>query len=454
MKKRMVFQGGDIVLPDRVAHGCLVVEDGVISGITQRPPEGLHELVDVSGKVLLPGGVDTHVHITEPSPNSHRENWKTGSRAAAAGGITTIVQMPVNQPPVADRESFAFTRKLAEEKSCVDFALWGALIPTSVDNMEELNALGCVAYKGFMSNGCDFYPRIPDEGLLRAMGLAHGFGGMVGVHAEHAELAEVGAAALGAAGCTDYTRYDEARPWWVELEAIQRALLFAEVSKARLYICHLSAVEGIREIREAKRRGMDVTAETCPHYLLFTRDAFREKGGYAKCNPPLRSAENREKLWEYVFDGTLDTLGSDHGIYRDEHTPPAESFWSDMAGFPGIDIGLTAFYSEAVTQRGLPLPRAAALAAGNAAWVMGLSTKGNLLPGADADIVIMDFNHTWQYDGTKTFSGVKNDKGIYHGRELKCRVMSTYVRGQLVYDGKHIVAPAGGGHFIPRSWKE
>lgn len=454
MGKKMVFQGGAIVLPSDVVKGCLVVEDGQIAGITRRPPKGGYDVIDVSGKVLLPGGVDSHVHVTEPSPNSHRENWITASRSAAAGGVTTIVQMPVNDPPVDSENHFELVRKIAEQKSCVDFALWGALIPSSVQHLERLNQLGCVAYKGFMSNGCEFFPRIDDVNLVKAMELVRKFGGLIGLHAEHPELAEIGAAELNSAHCTDYARYDEARPWWVEVEAIQRALLFAGITGASLYIAHLCAAEGVALIREAKHKGQYVIGETCPHYLLFTKEVLQEKGGYAKCNPPLRSNANQERLWEYVFDGTLEILGSDHGIYRDADKMTGESFWTETAGFPSIDVALTAFYSEAVAERGLPLPMAAAMAAENAAKVFGLKNKGSLLPGKDADIVVMDFHKTWRYDAANSFSGVKFVKGIYQNHKMRCKVAGTYVRGELIYNGTTITAQPGYGRFVASCRRE
>lgn len=451
MRNKLVFQGGTVVLPDRTVNACLVVEDGVVSGLTLAPPPGGYEVVDVSGKLLLPGVIDTHVHLSEPSPNSHRENWYTGSRSAAAGGVTTIVQMPITDPTLVDTATFRLAKGLAEEKSCVDFALWGGLTPACVDAFPEMDALGCVAYKGFMAFAGEFYPHIGDADLMRAMETAAKFGGLIGVHAENAELALRGAAALEREGCRDYGRYDEARPWWVEAEAISRALLFARASGARLYVCHLSGAEGVQLIKEAKARRMDVSAETCPHYLLFTRELYREKENYAKCDPPLRSAENREKLWEYAFDGTLDTLGSDHGLYRDQDQVPEGSFWSDLSGFGSIDVGFTAFFSEAL-ERGLPLQRMAQLASGNAARILGLSPrKGSLLPGSDGDVLVLDPDCPWQYDGTRSFSGVKSDKGPYHGRTLRCKVLQTYIRGRLVYDGDQITAPAGWGRYVPRT---
>ncbi len=357
MQQKLVFRGGKIVLPDAVMQGDLVVENGKITELSSCAATDGCRVVDVSGRVLLPGGIDSHVHVTEPSPNSGREDWTTASRSAAAGGVTTIVQMPVNDPPISNRANFIRTRDIAEKKSCVDFALWGALIPSSVAHLKELYRLGCVAFKGFMSHGCEFFPRIDDVNLFRAMELAHGFGGIVGLHAEHADLAELGAGRLEAEGCTDYARYDEARPRWTEAEAIERALLLAQVTGAEVYFAHLCAAQGVELVRSAKRRGQRVIAETCPHYLLFSWEACREKGSFAKCNPPLRSEENREQLWNAIFDGTLNVLGSDHGIYRDGEPNPDESFWQAPAGFPGIDVALTAFYSEAVVKRGLPLPR-------------------------------------------------------------------------------------------------
>ncbi len=455
MQNRTLFVGGRIVLPDRVTDGSLLVEDGKITGVLSKGAEGRIsdcQVIDVTGKVLLPGLVDTHVHMWDPSPMNYREDWYHGTACAASGGITTVVDMPLSVPPVTDEKGFSLKLDVADKNAFVDFAFWGGLTPSCVENMKRLHELGCVAYKGFMSFANPDYPQITDGHLIRGMREAAKFGGLIGVHAENAEAADFGSREMDACHCTDEAMHDEARPWWVELEAIQRAVLFSEANHGRLYICHMTIAEGAEFLKRQKSMGADVAVETCPHYLLFDKTILREKKAYAKCNPPIRSRENVEKLWNYVFDGTIDTIGSDHGPYSDEEKVVHGDFWKEYCGFGGYDAMLPGLLTEGVHKRGLSLPRLAALTAGNAARIMGLAGKGSLMPGADADIVVVDLKERWHYDGAKSFSKTKSVKGIYQDMEFVGRVKSCYVRGNMVYDGERIVGTPGWGNYVPGSF--
>ena len=194
--------------------------------------------------------------------------------------------------------------------------------------------------------------------------------------------------------------------------------------------------------------------ETCPHYLLFDKTVLREKGAYAKCNPPLRSRENVEKLWGYVLDGTIDTIGSDHGPYADEEKKRQGNFFLEYSGFGGFDAMLPGLITEGVHRRGLSLPRLAALTAGNAAKIMGLShRKGSLMPGCDADIVVVDMDEEWIFDGEKSLSKTKSVHNIYHGAHMKGRVKQTWVRGRPVYRDGEILVEEGYGSYIPKQGK-
>ena len=440
-------------MPDRVWEGSLFVEDGKIAGLlgkgfTTRIPDC--EMVDVSGKVILPGLIDTHVHMWDPSPMNYREDWYHGTRCAASGGITTVVDMPLSVPPVTNEEGFYKKLEIADKHSFVDFAFWGGLIPSCIEQMERLDGLGCVAYKGFLSYCNPDYPQITDGYLIEGMKKAASFGGLIGIHAENAEAAEFGSRRMEREGCKDESMHDEARPWWVELEAIQRAVLFARANHARLYICHMTIAQGAEFLKRKKGQGQEVYVETCPHYLLFDKTILREKKAYAKCNPPMRSRENVEKLWEYIFDGTIDTIGSDHGPYTDEEKVAQGNFWKEYSGFGGYDAMLPALLTEGVKKRGLSLTRLAALTAGNAAKIMGLEGKGSLLPNMDADLVVVDLEKNWKYDGEKSFSKTKSRKGIYQDMEFSGQVAATYVRGKKIYDGKNITGAEGWGHYIPK----
>ena len=235
-ENRLLFTNALIVLPTETIKGSLAVEDGKITGIFESGTElpGFTE-VDVHGKALMPGAIDTHVHMWDPSPLNYREDWACGSQCAASGGITTIIDMPLSVPPVVDKEGFQLKLDVAQKESCVDFAFWGGLTPNCVQNMEELNRLGCVAYKGFMSFANPDYPQVTDGYLVQGMREAATFNGLIGVHAENAEVADFGSKEMSAIHCKDFAMHDDARPWWVEQEAISRAVLFARETGARLY---------------------------------------------------------------------------------------------------------------------------------------------------------------------------------------------------------------------------
>lgn len=232
-ENRLLFTNALIVLPTETINGSLAVEDGKITGIFESGTElpGFTE-VDVHGKALMPGAIDTHVHMWDPSPLNYREDWACGSQCAASGGITTIIDMPLSVPPVVDKEGFQLKLDVAQKESCVDFAFWGGLTPNCVQNMEELNRLGCVAYKGFMSFANPDYPQVTDGYLVQGMRKAATFNGLIGVHAENAEVADFGSKEMSAIHCKDFAMHDDARPWWVEQEAISRAVLFARETGA------------------------------------------------------------------------------------------------------------------------------------------------------------------------------------------------------------------------------
>lgn len=452
IQNKQLIYNGRVVLPNGVEEVSLLIENGKIAGLLEKgkSPGEDWEAIDAAGKIVMPGMIDTHNHMADPGPFNFREDWYCGSCSAASGGITTICDMPLpSEPATIDRDGFELKKRIAENQSVVDFALWGGLIPNSIKDMREMHELGCIGFKGFMCFATEAYPRISDGYLVEGMREAAAFNGLIALHAENAEVADFGCKYFSEIHCEDEACFDDARPWWTEYDAIQRSVLFARMTGARILICHTSITQGAEFLKNQKKDGTKVYVESCPHYLIFDKNVLRDKKSFAKCTPPFRNRENVDRMWGYVLDGTIDVLGSDHGPFTDEEKVMKHDFWKEYCGFGCNDVMLAAMISEGVNKRGLPWTKLAELTSSNAAKLLGLyPRKGNLMPGADADIIFIDPEERWTYDGGRSFSKTKSRKGPYQGMELKGRVTDTYIRGKRVYGEGKILCNAGYGQYI------
>lgn len=442
----LTIKNGNIVLEDRCVSGNIYIRDGKIAGITNCDLDvESDEIIDAKGMYVLPGGVDSHSHIWEPTAYDYREDFYTGSCTAASGGITTMIEMPLSVPPVKDKESFENRLKYAG-KSILDYALWGAFIKDSIDNIEELHNLGCIGYKGFIPAASPEYPGADDYTLLMGMGKISKVGSIIGVHAENGTIIEGFEKEFKSRGLNSGKYHEMARPEIAEIEAIQKVLLLAEETGCRLHICHLSTARAMSIIQEAKRKGVKVTAETCPHYLTLTIDDLEEHGGFAKCNPPLRTKENLESLWELVMNGSIDCIGTDHTIYTDEdRSKHGDDIWSMPPGIGASDLFIPLIIDEGFNKRGIDISDIARLTSTNAAKIFGLyPQKGVIQVNSDADLIIVDVNEEWTYEGRKSFSKSKCVNGPYEGKKVKTAVKRTILRGKTVFtDGAIIVKNAG-----------
>src|SRR3989441_5790467 len=309
----LIVRNGTLVTATGISNADLGVADGRIVALEPDLAGTSKEEINAEGLHVFPGVIDAHVHFNEPGRTSW-EGFATGTAALAAGGTTSYIEMPLNaSPPTLDAESFDLKLKAAQATSLVDFALWGGLVPGNLEHLDELAQRGVVGFKAFMSNsGIADFPMADDLTLYEGMARVARLGLIVIVHAENEQITSGLARRALAEGRTGIRDYLASRPVIAELEAIERAILFASETGCALHIVHVSSGRGIRLVTEARERGVDVSCETCPHYLVLTEEDVEELGAVAKCAPPLRSVTEQEALWQEVFAGNVPMVTSDH----------------------------------------------------------------------------------------------------------------------------------------------
>ena len=440
----LVVADGVLVTPGGAWTGSLGVTGGRVAAITPTPPEG-REVIDARGLVVLPGAVDLHVHFNEPG-RTHWEGWGPGSRAAAAGGVTTVVEMPLNcLPPVTTVAALDAKAGAAAGQSVVDYALWGGLV---TDNLRELPALarsGIIGFKAFMSHSStEEFTHVDDgvlfEGLRRLADLGH----FLAVHAESNDITRHRTLRLQAEGRRDRRGWAESRPPVAELEAIHRALFLARQAGCRLHIVHMSLPEGAEMIAAARAAGQTVTVETCPHYLALTDDDLERLGPVAKCAPPLRDPGRQHDLWKAVLGGQIDCITSDHSpCPTEDKVRGADDIWAAWGGITGIQTLVPLMLTEGVHGRGMSLEQLAALTSGNPAKIAGLwPRKGAVQVGADADLVLVDLDRRWRVEAGWLHS--RHRHSPFLDRSMTGWISRVMLRGQTVaVDGQIVGAPGG-----------
>jgi allantoinase len=427
---------------DLIIRGATVVRDslekldiGISDGkIVRLEPEILsasESEIDARGLHVMAGMIDVHVHFNEPG----RTDWEgiaTGSAALAAGGGTLFFDMPLNSSPVTTNAK-SFKQKLTamERSSVTDFALWGGLVPGNLQELPELAACGVIGFKAFMSNsGLEEFGASDDLTLLEGMRVAASLGLPVAVHAESDAITgslSSRAKGLGKTGIRDYL---ESRPVIAELEAISRAILFAEETGCALHLVHVSSGRGVVLAVQARARGANVTIETCPHYLAFTEEDLERLGAVAKCAPPLRSKLEQDLLWQQILQGQVDMIGSDHSP-----APPSmktsSDFFAIWGGISGVQSSLNVLLTQGFQARGLSLNDISSLISTNPAQRFKLAHKGKLELGFDADLVMLDLNASFVL--TPEMLEYRHQQSPYLGQEFKGAVKRTLSRGQTVF---------------------
>jgi allantoinase len=437
-----VVRGGTVVTPSGQRRADLAIADGVIAQIG--PDLGAaREEIDARGLFVLPGLIDVHLHFNEPG----RTEWEgaaTGSRGLAAGGGTLFFDMPLNSTPVTvNARAFDAKRAALAAASITDFALWGGLVPGAIPEMAELAARGAIGFKAFMCNsGLPEFPRADDATLFDGMREAARLGLPVAVHAESEELTYALGNRMTGRGVRDFLA---SRPVVAELDAIQRALLFAGETGVKLHIVHISSGRGVALAADARATGVDVSIETCPHYLVFTDEDMERLGTVAKCAPPLRPRDHLDALWTELLAGRIDIVASDHS--PTEPAMKCRDFVSAWGGIAGVQSTLTVLLDRGHHQRGLALDRVAALLAGTPARRFGIARKGALVEGFDADLVLIDPNESFTLDAGQLEQRHKSSP--YVGQSFHGAVRRTIRRGETIFANGKILARTTGRFVRP-----
>jgi allantoinase len=445
----LLVAGGWLVDEERVRRADVLVRDGQVAALVEPGQAAVDAdtTLDATGLHVLPGLVDAHVHFNEPG-RTDWEGYQTGGAAAAAGGVTCVLDMPLNcDPPTLDRASLLTRQTAIAAHAVVDYALWGGVVPDSLDHLRDLRDGGVVGVKAFLcDSGLAEYPFFEDEqALVELMRRTSELGLLLAVHAEdHALTSRLGSQAR-AAGRAEPLDWARSRPPESETRAVARVLDAARHTGARLHFVHISTGAAADQVAAARAAGLDVSLETCPHYLALDEGDLARLGAIAKCAPPLRAREVVDSLWRSLLAGEIDWVASDHSP-----CPPDSKrgdVWRAWGGISGVQTMLPVLLDAAVHRRGLALPRLVALTAANPARRFGLyPRKGALLPGSEADLTLVDLSSEWILGQADLHT--RWPISPFVGRTFRGRVVATLVRGTTVYRQGEVLARPGFGRLL------
>ncbi len=435
----LIIRGGIVAGPDGVQPQDVGIKDGTITSLGGTVFGSTDAELDATGLYLFPGLMDAHVHFNDPGPAAV-EGWETGSQSLAAGGFTSVFDMPEhNAPPVLNEAAFVAKYQRAKDSSLLDFGLWGGLTPGNLDQLEELHECGVIGFKATLSRvGTGEFAPVDDYALLEGMRWAAELGQVVAIHAENDSLTANFARQAVAEGRLTVADYLGSRPVIAELEAIQRAILLAWEADCALHVTSVSTGRAVELIASAREQGLSVSCETSPHYLIFTEEDAARLGAVVKCAPPLRTAEEVETLWEQVRAGNVDFLASAHSPCPPERK--GGDIFSAWAGIAAGQLTLPLILNEGGTNgRAVPLERLAELLATNVARRFRLHPqKGELTVGADGDVVIFDLGPE-ELISAGLLLQRHPELCPYLGRTLRGQVRRTILRGQTVYKAGAVI---------------
>ncbi|MGK5111596.1 allantoinase AllB [Geodermatophilus sp. CPCC 205506] len=419
----LVVRARRVVLPAGERAAAVYTEHGRITAVTPFGDAPAAAVTLADDEVLIPGLVDSHVHVNEPG-RTEWEGFATATRAAAAGGVTTIVDMPLNSvPPTTSVDALHVKRRAAEGQVAVDVAFWGGAVPGNVDQLRPLHEAGVVGVKCFLlDSGVPEFPPLDDAGLRAALTELARFNGLLVAHAEDAGVI---AAAPPPAG-SSYAAFLASRPGAAEESAIAGLVAAARDTGARVHVVHLADADAVPLLRRARADGVRITVETCPHYLTFAAEEVPDGGTAFKCCPPIRETRHREALWTALADGDVDLVVSDHSpCTPDLKRLDVGDFALAWGGIASLQVAFPAVWTGA-RARGLGLAQVVGWMSAAPARLAGLTGKGAIAVGKDADLVVFAPDERWQVGELAH----RNPVTPYAGRELRGRVRRTWLRGR------------------------
>ena len=432
----LVIHNGHIVHQDGIVDASIAVRDGRILavGVPEAMPPAT-ETFDAGGLHILPGAIDVHVHFRDPG-YTHKEDWDTGTSAAAFGGVTTVFDMPNTLPATATAAALAEKHAIASSRTRVDYGLYGFLDEDTIANVPEMIAGGVIGFKLYMGETFGRLPTPSTGAMLEAFEVVAPTGKRISLHAETASIMARREARMRDVGRTDALAHLAARPAVVAVEAVSRAAVLAEWTGARIHILHISSAAELRPLAEAKARGVEITGETCPHYLFLSADDYERCGGVIRVNPPVREAYNQQPLWQALVDGTVDLIATDHA----PHAPPEKTrndIWTVDCGFPGVETQMSLMLSV-LPDRDVSICDYVRWSSYNPARVWGLAPeKGAIQIGADADLAFVDLGRQMVLDDAQLQSRSKISP--WHGKRIKGLPIHTLVRGRFVMKDRTLV---------------
>jgi len=439
----LVIRGGRLVSSTGIMSAGIAIEGGVIVAISRDDalPDS-RETIDATGKYVLPGVIDPHVHFRSPG-SEYKEDWASGTAAAACGGVTTVFEMPNSDPPTSTVDALQIKQQIASRDAYVDYGVYGLLGQQNLGDLPGLARHGVIGLKCFMGNNP--IGHIDDGAMLEGLEIAASLGLRVTVHAENATIIERKTGRLRASGRRDPLAHLESRPAVCAVDAVERAVAFAEAAGAQVHIAHEGCKDALPIIRAAKHRGVAVTAETCPHYLLLTAEDMHRVGPVLRVNPPVRAAGHAEPLWSGLADGVIDMLATDHAPHAiPEKT--ADDIWDCVSGFGGLETAIPLLLTE-VNRGRITLEQYVTWSSLAPAQVWGLyPRKGVLDVGSDADIVIVDLEREATIRADRFQS--KSKITPFEGFRTKGQPVCTIVRGRVVMRDGALEGRPGWGRLV------